>query len=220
MSQYPSYEEQFSHLSAKHKNILKKIPHLASIDGWLLLTEATTLYKIASNIKKEHPVICEIGVWKGKSSYVLANAIKDKNGILYSIDPFNGQGDDASTDTYNDEMSKLSSTLFNNFKETMEKYELLDYITIYPTTSEEANKHFPEKSIDFLFIDGNHDYDAVKKDYNLWSPLIAKGGIIVLHDVKANHVDGPKRIYNEKIINNKNWFNAHIVGEMGIATKN
>jgi hypothetical protein len=76
-----------------NKNILlKKIPHITSIEGWLLLIEATTLYEIASNIKKDNPVICEIGVWKGKSSYVLASAIKDTTGKLYSIDPFNGEG--------------------------------------------------------------------------------------------------------------------------------
>ncbi len=43
-----------------------------------------------------------------------------------------------------------------------------------------------DKKIDFLFIDGDHTYDGVKKDFNLYKQLVKKGGIIALHDI-ANH---------------------------------
>lgn len=36
--------------------------------------------------------------------------------------------------------------------------------------------------IDFLFIDGDHTYEAVKQDFELYSPLVRKGGIIAFHD--------------------------------------
>lgn len=51
--------------------------------------------------------------------------------------------------------------------------------------------------VDFLFIDGNHTYDGVKKDYLMYKPLVSKGkGMIAFHDIlprpiktKADAVD-------------------------------
>jgi hypothetical protein len=39
----------------------------------------------------------------------------------------------------------------------------------------------------FLFIDGDHTYEGVKKDFEMYSPLIRKGGFIAFHDI----VPGP-----------------------------
>lgn len=36
--------------------------------------------------------------------------------------------------------------------------------------------------IDFLFIDGDHTFEGVKKDYEMYAPLVRKGGIIAFHD--------------------------------------
>lgn len=219
MSGYPSYEKQYNDLTSEQKIILKKIPFLESIGGWLLLIEAITLYSITSKIKSSNPVVCEIGVWKGKSSYVFSSALKKINGKLYSIDPFNAEGDKESETTYQNKMSKLDSSLLENFKKTMDKYKLLDIINIIPTTSKKAYNEFPEKQIALLFIDGNHDYKSVKDDFETWSPLLVKDGQIVLHDVGANHVDGPKKVFKEKILNSPDWKDVRIVGEMGIAVK-
>ncbi len=40
-----------------------------------------------------------------------------------------------------------------------------------------------ERSIDFLFIDGDHSYDGVKRDFRMYSPLVRPGGLIALHDI-------------------------------------
>lgn len=50
------------------------------------------------------------------------------------------------------------------------------------STIDEANSLFPNKDIDFLFIDGGHDYRTVKSDYDNYSPLVRAGGIIAFHD--------------------------------------
>ena len=121
MSFYPSYKKQFDSLNNKQKKILNKIPYLEKIDGWLLLIEAIELFGLSSQIKTPNPIVCEIGSWKGKSSYVFASAIKEKNGILYSIDPFNGEGDETSNDTYHKEIKKTEGSLFENFERTMTK---------------------------------------------------------------------------------------------------
>lgn len=43
-------------------------------------------------------------------------------------------------------------------------------------------------SVDFLFIDGDHTYDGVKADFEMYSDLVAKNGIIALHDI-VHHPD-------------------------------
>jgi predicted O-methyltransferase YrrM len=39
------------------------------------------------------------------------------------------------------------------------------------------------RPVDFLFIDGDHTYEGVKKDFEMYSPLVRKNGIIALHDI-------------------------------------
>lgn len=39
------------------------------------------------------------------------------------------------------------------------------------------------RMIDFLFIDGGHELPTVIKDWQLYSPLVAPGGVVVFHDV-------------------------------------
>ena len=39
--------------------------------------------------------------------------------------------------------------------------------------------------VDLLFIDGDHHYDSVKKDWELYTPLVKKGGVVILHDVSV-----------------------------------
>lgn len=220
MSFYPSYQQQYDALSPEHKDALKRIPHLEDIEGWLLLQEAAELFLLASNISSPRPVICEIGVWKGKSSYILATAIKNREGILYSIDPFDGDGDSASRDSYQKEMEAMPISLLENFQETLKRYDLSETVRILSYPSSEARKKFDETAIDMLFIDGNHDYASVLEDYTLWSDKLVSGGTLVLHDVGAKHVDGPKRVMEECISVNTKWRNVRMVGEMGVAVKN
>lgn len=57
-----------------------------------------------------------------------------------------------------------------------------------------ANSHVPEtltlvngilngKQLDFLFIDGDHSYNGVKQDFEMYSPLVRPGGLIAFHDI-------------------------------------
>jgi predicted O-methyltransferase YrrM len=41
--------------------------------------------------------------------------------------------------------------------------------------------------LDVLFIDGDHTYDGVKADYQMYRPLVRKGGLIAFHDIVDDH---------------------------------
>jgi cephalosporin hydroxylase len=38
---------------------------------------------------------------------------------------------------------------------------------------------------DLVFIDGAHDYKSARRDWDLYSPLVASGGLVVLHDTQG-----------------------------------
>lgn len=44
--------------------------------------------------------------------------------------------------------------------------------------------------VDFLFIDGDHSYEGVKLDYQMYGPLVRPGGLIAFHDI-VDHPDQP-----------------------------
>ena len=56
------------------------------------------------------------------------------------------------------------------------------------------------QKLDVLFIDGDHSYEGVRKDFDLWSPLVRPGGIILFHDIlphtKVAHCE-VDRLWNE-----------------------
>ena len=53
------------------------------------------------------------------------------------------------------------------------------------------------EQLDFVFIDGNHMYDAVKKDFEMYYPLVRKGGVIALHDIGYAEEGGVHKLWDE-----------------------
>lgn len=43
--------------------------------------------------------------------------------------------------------------------------------------------------VDFLFIDGDHTYDGVKQDWEMYSPLVRPGGLVAFHDIAVHPVE-------------------------------
>lgn len=58
-------------------------------------------------------------------------------------------------------------------------------------TSMEAVMDFADNSLDFVFIDGNHEYEHVLEDITQWTKKVKLGGIVAGHDYTEN----PERKY-------------------------
>lgn len=68
------------------------------------------------------------------------------------------------------------------------------------TTLFELKKILGKRKIDFLFIDGDHTYEGVKKDFAMYSPLVREGGIIAFHDIvlgPSENVGGVRKFWDE-----------------------
>lgn len=50
-------------------------------------------------------------------------------------------------------------------------------------TRQEVEVFLKGDKLDLLFIDGDHTYAGVKRDFELWSPLVRPGGHVIFHDI-------------------------------------
>ena len=192
------------------------------IPGWLSEDEAITLYELARHLPADAPVAVEIGSWQGKSSLVLSKGLKGKaRPTLYCIDPFNGDAGPTDRVLYGREMGSMNTSLKETFLNNMKRHGVLDVVHPLAGYSFEFAPDFKEQ-IDLLFIDGNHEFDAVLKDYEQWSPMLRAGGIIAFHDVVMNpdpDPEGPVLVAKKHIFNNPLWADVRVVDNLLVARK-
>ena len=54
--------------------------------------------------------------------------------------------------------------------------------------SEEFKTYINNNYFDLIFIDGDHSYEGVKRDFDLYKKLLSPRGYIAFHDIDPNHV--------------------------------
>lgn len=171
-----------------------------NIPGWLADEEGELLYKLAKNCTKGE--IVEIGSWKGKSIVWLAEGSRAGRGLkIHAIDPHEGY----------DGMSTLKE-----FRQNVEKAGVKNMVIPIVKTSEQAAKNFG-KPVGFIFIDGSHEYDDVKKDFELWFPKLIDGGVMAFHDTLG--YEGPRRLVNELVYKSRNFRKVRLVNNITYAVK-
>ena len=57
------------------------------------------------------------------------------------------------------------------------------------------------KQIDFLFIDGDHTYEGVKQDYEMYKELVSDNGYIAFHDINDTPRHRDRNVYVSKLWN-------------------
>ncbi len=136
--------------------------------------------------RKAENVIVEIGAAYGASSLVfLVN--KKEHTKLYSIDPFivDSMGPFQATKEKCERGVKTGLADIGLSTQADRWHLISDY-------SYNVVNNFKEK-IDVIFIDGDHTYEAVKKDFEDWFPLVKKGGFILFHDSQKTPQSDPEK---------------------------
>jgi len=77
--------------------------------------------------------------------------------------------------------------LYKYFRKPGQKLHLVRGDSHDPGTLERVREILGGQELDFLFIDGDHTYEGVKRDFEMYSPLVRRGGVIAFHDI----VPGP-----------------------------
>jgi predicted O-methyltransferase YrrM len=165
-----------------------------SIFGYLAPLEGYTLKQLAANDTPTGEIV-EIGSFMGRSTCWLAAGIMNKKGVkVNAVDHFKGSPEhQAGQFAECSELVKKGSTL-EIFKANIKAAALEPYVNPMVGTSEEMVRGW-SRPIRLLFIDGDHSYEASKRDFELWSSHVCNGGIIALHDISV--FKGVTRFYQE-----------------------
>lgn len=146
--------------------------------------ELRALLKYARDVD----VIVEIGCYEGKTTAELA---KHARGRVYSIDPF-----------FEGRMGIAYGELVARTHCWRQGVKNVEFIKGF--SYEVAPKfHFP---IDLLFVDADHTFEAVVRDWEDWFPKVKTGGTIALHDSRcvpcSPQYMGSMKFYEECVRNN------------------
>lgn len=132
-------------------------------------------------------VVAEVGVREGYfSKFILDNTSVDK---LYAIDPWEN----------NAELSDCE-TVFQTCKQLLDPFG--DRAEMVKGYSPSASEMFEDGSLDFVYIDGLHDYESVKADIAGFYRKVKVGGIIAGHDYHLGDWPGVYNAVNEFIAEN------------------
>jgi len=117
-------------------------------------------YCLDKNIK----TVLEIGTGNGGTFYLFSEFI-NKDGKNITID-----------NIHNEELRKaIKKWSNNNYYVTGDSHDKNTFLMVQEILKDEK--------IDLLFIDGDHSYNGVKKDYEMYKSMVRDGGFIVFHDI-------------------------------------
>lgn len=146
------------------------IDRALEIPGWMSAFELRWLAEQAKTRRR----IVEIGAWRGRSTRALGDST---SGVVWVVDDWSGAGWD-----YGEDLLNVRERFFENTRDLF----AIGRVVSIETSSEIASRVLRDDHFDMIFIDGDHSYDAVKRDIKLWSPLLARGGLLCGHDY-GNH---------------------------------
>ena len=126
--------------------------------------------------------VVEIGTCHGGTLYLWCQAA-DPAATIISIDLPEGE--------FGGGYPACRAQLYQSFATGSQQIHLLRADSHSPDTAGQLQKLLGGRTIDFLFIDGDHTYAGVKQDFELYSRLLSKDGLIALHDI-APRPDEPR----------------------------
>jgi len=124
--------------------------------------------------KYQPQVVLEIGTARGGTLFLLTK-FSSPNAHLISLDLPGGQ--------FGGGYSRWVGYFFKSFALDTQKISIIRADSHSVATLNKLNKILNGKLIDILFIDGDHTYEGVKKDFEMYGPLVKKGGVIAFHDI-------------------------------------
>lgn len=166
----------------------------------IIFTHLTVAEKILihSQVKKrskenKQPILAvEIGSFLGASSCFISSALSH-NSRLYCIDTW---GNHAMK--YSEEDTENERDTYEEFRNNTQKYRNR-IVEIRKWSTEAIDDLIKQRiRIDFLFIDGDHSYEAVNKDWELYSALLDVNSVVAFHD--TGWADGVNRVISESVI--------------------
>ncbi len=159
---------------------------MRGVEGWLSKEEAELLFALARGV--ETGCIVEVGSYRGRSTVALALGSQRGHGApVFALDPhepFTGAlgGDFGPEDRAAFYRNMLRSGCYHD-------------VRLINLDSEIVTRGW-SKTVSLLWIDGDHSYQGVSRDFNCWRPHLAPDAQVVFDDSLDPRI-GPARLIEE-----------------------
>ena len=164
-------------------------------DGWMGKKGRRWMGRHAAESRR----IIEVGVWKGRSTLTMAEAMP-KGACLWAVDTWAGTPDDESQhELYAEDVGRGGDSVFGEFMWNLSRY--IESGRVIPVRMDSVSaaeylmrEHGPV--FDFVFIDADHSYRGASADIAAYRPLVRAGGVLAGHDF---HWPGVERAVRESL---------------------
>lgn len=146
-----------------------------SCPGIIPMQVRSELLEFASLVQERRPkALIEIGTRNGGTFFMLCRLAHPRAKVI-SLDLPGGQ--------FGGGYTIFQAPVINHMKRSGQQLQLLRKDSHDPATQARVVNALGDTRLDLLFIDGDHTYDGVKRDFEMYSPLVAPGGLIAFHDI-------------------------------------
>jgi MMP 1-O-methyltransferase len=167
--------------------------------GFMPCDEGEALYDAAMAVAVDGPLL-EVGSYCGKSAVYLGAAARDRGRVLFSVDHHRGSEENQAgwewhePDLVDPEVGKIDTLPV--FRRTVHDAGLEGTVVAVVGDSPAVAGNW-STPLALLFIDGGHGAEPARLDYEHWTPHVAPGGTLVIHDVFPDPADGGRPPYEQ-----------------------
>ena len=142
----------------------------------------------------------EVGSYCGRSTIWLGDAARQAATVLFAVDHHRGSDENQSgwehhdTDVVDQRIGRMDTLPF--FRAAVHDAGLEDHVVGVVGRSPIVARHWTTP-LAFLFIDGGHGVEPARDDYDGWTPHVAVGGTLAIHDVFPDPADGGRPPYEQ-----------------------
>lgn len=159
--------------------------------GWMSKAEREWLMQRGARVRR---CAVEIGSWKGRSTIALVTRMRP--GVrLYAVDTWAGVPDDPAQ--HDRLYGSGAEAAYAEFKANLRWHIRRRVVVPMRMTSLSAAAQLARQlgagSCDFVFIDADHRYEAVRADIAAWRPMVRRGGLLAGHDMHWEGVEAAVR---------------------------
>jgi cephalosporin hydroxylase len=149
-----------------------------NIHGWM---DYENLYQQMVKAAPETSWFVEVGSWKGKSAAFMCVEIANSGKTIRfdCVDTWQGSACHQLGGIFQDE-DCVHNRLLQKFQENLISVQHM--FTAVQLPSLQAAKLYKDSSLDFVFIDADHEYESIVADIEAWLPKVKAGGYIAGHD--------------------------------------
>lgn len=164
-----------------------------NIVTWTTRAELRQLYRLAVSCPAGATAV-ELGSYLGASTVFLAAGLKRINGRLICVDTWN-----------NETMPEGERDTYDEFQQNVRRFR--DHIVPIRKRSSEVSFADVGDSVEFVFIDGDHSYSALRCDFECVEPMLTARAIVGFHDSTYDEFPGVSRFIGESLASGQ-WFIA------------